>query len=120
MTATDFERRKAGFLKQPLPRRLGNLAVNVKRITAHADDTTKEGALFWLVETRHLAEWSKVDASEKLQTDLSHLVEQLSEWESTWNEIWLDSQKKSEIETLAKSWSESLYEKMDELLAVKV
>ncbi len=120
MTATDFEKRKVGFLKQPFPRRLGNLAVNVKRIAAHSDDTTREGALFWLTETRHFAEWTMKDAPENLQGHLSQLIKQLSDWELNWNELWANSEKKSELQNTTKSWSNILFEKMDELLAVKV
>jgi hypothetical protein len=119
MTATDFEQRKAGFLKQPLTRRLGNLAVNVKRIATHLDDaTTKEGTLFWVTETRHFAEWTTLDAPESLRTDLAQLVTRLSNWESSWDKVWETPEQKSQMQHEATYWSDILFGKMDELLAV--
>jgi hypothetical protein len=117
MTATDFEKRKAGFLRQPFHRQLGTLAVNVKRIATHSDDAaTKEGSLFWVTETLHFTQWTMIGAPENLKADLAQLQEKLSGWQLDWESIWSTPNKKSMMQAEAIAFSEQLYTKMDELL----
>lgn len=117
MIETDFSKRKASFMRQPMPRRLGNLAVNVKRIGAHSDGAaSKEGSLFWVIETRHFAEWTAIEAPQEIQSDLTELMAQLSNWQLNWDTIWSDPISKTQMQVEAKAWGEKLFEKMDALM----
>jgi hypothetical protein len=117
MIATDFEKRKVGFLRQPFHRQLGALAVNVKRIATHSNGaTTKEGNLFWVTETLYFTEWTLLEAPKNLNEDLVQLRAKLSSWQSTWEEIWSAPEKKLSMQTEAIAFSEKLFMKLDQLL----
>jgi hypothetical protein len=117
MNATEFEKRKAGFLRQSFHRQLGTLAVNAKRIATHSDDAaTKEGSLFWVTETFHFTQWTKASASDSLKSDLGKLEQKLSDWQTNWDEIWMTPEKKSSMQQEAILFSEVLFTKLDELL----
>jgi len=114
MIETDFYKRQATFMRQTLPRRVGTLAVNVKRIGSHSDvAASKEGSLYWVIETHHFAEWTLLEAPEELKADLIELLQQLSDWEHNWDSIWSEPSIKAQMQSETKTWSEKLYEILD-------
>lgn len=108
MTAK-LEQRRASYLRQPMPRRLGNLASNLNRIATYSIGSfSKEGIFELIRESQHFAEWTAADAPLELTLNLVEMQRQLARWKVHWDTTWDDPAQKSRMQADAKAWSDKL------------
>ena len=108
MTAK-FEQLRDNYLRQPMPRRLGNLASNLNRIATYSDGSFGKEGIFELIrESQHFAEWAAADAPLELILNLVEMQRQLARWKIHWNTTWDDPAQKLRMQTDAKTWSDKL------------
>jgi hypothetical protein len=107
----NFEQRREKYLRQPIPRRLGNLASNLNRIATYSNGSFSKENIFELIrESQYFAEWTAADASLELTLSLVDMQRQLARWKLHWDEVWRDETKKAELQQQAKIWSDRMIE----------
>jgi hypothetical protein len=110
MTNT-FEQRREKYLRQPMPRRLGNLASNLNRIATYSNGSFSKENIFDLIrESQYFAEWTAADAPLELTLSLVEMQRQLARWKLHWSEVWQDESKKTQMQEQAKFWSDRMIE----------
>ncbi|MBF6593052.1 MAG: hypothetical protein IVW51_01230 [Thermaceae bacterium] len=95
---TDLPTRKEGFLRDPLPRRLGNLASSLNRI---ALIPTSTGRAAMVDECKHFIEWTAADTEPETAEELVEIQRQLPRFEDK-------LEQPDQLQTLknrAKEWS---------------
>jgi hypothetical protein len=111
MTARDFPQRREKYMRQPMPRRLGNLASNLNRIATYSDGSFSKESIFELVrESQYFAEWTAEGASLELTQSIVDMQRQLAKWKLHWDEVWQDENRKSQMQKQAKAWSDHIIE----------
>ncbi len=107
----NFEQRREKYLRQPMPRRLGNLASNLNRIASYSNGSFSKENIFELIrESQHFAEWAASDASLELTLTIVDIQRQLARWKLHWDEIWKDESTKNQMQQQAKFWSDKMIE----------
>jgi hypothetical protein len=110
MTA-NLEHRREKYLRQPMPRRLGNLASNLNRISSYSNGSFSKENIYELIrESQHFAEWTVEGASLELTLSIVDMQRQLAKWKLHWDEVWLDEDRKSQMQKQAKFWSDKMIE----------
>lgn len=106
---TNLESKREKYVRQPMPRRLGNLASNLNRIATYSNGSfSKEGILDLIRESQYFAEWTAADASLELTLSLVEMQRQLARWKIHWDKTWDDPARKSQMQSDAKEWSDKL------------
>jgi hypothetical protein len=101
--------RQAKFMRHPLERKLGNLAVNFNRIATYSQqDQARDEVLFFVRESKYLADWTALEAELNLQEQLLEMQRVLAKWSNHWQSIWNDQSQKTQLQTQARAWSERL------------
>src|SRR5262245_36582956 len=104
-----LDARKARYLRDPLPVRLGNLASNLARIRSIATQPDLgEAARRVIRESEYFVEWAGKDADLQIQIELVELQRQLARWQFKWNEIWNDLERRASLAEQAGAWSEKI------------
>ena len=108
---TNIEQRREKYLRQPMPRRLGNLASNLNRIATYSDGSFSKESIFELIrESQYFAEWTAGDASLELTLSLVDMQRQLARWKIHWDDVWENETEKTQMQQVAKLWSDRLIE----------
>ena len=93
------------YLRDPLPIRLGGLAMDLARIASCRDDPRNRDVIASLLEEgKWFAEWAAPDAPLEIQKKLAEVQLQLAFWQRRWATGRADSEMKGE----AKRWSDVL------------
>ena len=99
------ERIRERYMRDPLPVRLGGLAMDLARIASCADDPRDRDVLTSLLkEGKWFAEWTAIDAPVNIQEQLAEIQLQLALWQRRWTTGRADPDMKDE----AKRWSDVL------------
>jgi hypothetical protein len=100
---TNILERQHRYLQDPLPRRLGNLASSLNRISLIPSDA---GRAAMIEECKYFIEWTAADTEPNVAEELVDIQRQLTYFE--------DKLDKSEViqtlKTLAKEWSNRVLE----------
>jgi hypothetical protein len=108
---TGIEQRREKYLRQPMPRRLGNLASNLNRIATYSNGSFSKENIFDLIrESQYFAEWTAADAPLELKLNLVEMQRQLARWKIHWDDTWENQSKKTQMQQEAKRWSDRLIE----------
>ena len=100
------------FLRDPPPRRLGNIAANLARIGSFSDNPAHEAAIGrLLLESKHFIEWSAPHASLDVQVELAESQLQIVRWERRLRGTLADSSERASMAGAANRWSERLLER---------
>ena len=101
------ERIRERYMRDPLPVRLGGLAMDLARIASCADDPRDRDALISLLEEgKWFAEWTATDAPVNIQEQLAEIQLQLALWQRRW----LAGHAVPTMRIEAQRWSEALLE----------
>jgi hypothetical protein len=73
--------KQENFMRYPLERRLGNVAVNFHRIAEHLNS---DKALYFIKETKYLTDWCAQDCSLETQLELQAAQRTLARWSNRW------------------------------------
>ena len=79
---------KERFIKDPISRRLGNLAVNLNRIGVFAQKNTSESVRNLIGESVRFIEWTAMDTTPETTETLVEFQIQLSRWNQRWETVW--------------------------------
>lgn len=113
MTETEakLDARRARYLRDPLPVRLGNLASNLARVRSFSNHATMGEATGKVFDqSRLFIEWTIDDANPSQQVELNELRELISRWRMELIEIWNDAERRSDVATQAAAWSQKILE----------
>ena len=107
MTESDYAR-KERFIKDPISRRLGNLAVNLNRVGVFAEKNSAESVRNLIGESVRFIEWSAADTAPEVSETLVQFQVQLARWQLTWNDCWNDQAQQQKIISATKTMSEQV------------
>ncbi len=115
---TNFEPRREKYLRQAVPRRLGNLASNLNRIATYSNGSfSKEGIFELIRESQYFAEWTIGAAPPEIALNLVEMQRQLARWKIHWDKTWDDPPQKLQMQNDAKQWSDKLIDWMEAVQA---
>jgi len=101
------EKLRERFLRDPLPRRLGGLAVTLGRISSVArksSDPTNVTRL--LEEAKSLIEWTAAEAEPEIAAELVSMQTLLNLWLKAWGEASQHKAQRTLLSVQAKHWSD--------------
>jgi hypothetical protein len=105
----DWTKKKERYLHDDLPNRLGNLAVNLARITSLSDNVVNCDLVESLVEeSKFFIEWTAIDVEIDKAAELVDLQIKLAQWQLMWAEIWANPTARMNVAKQAHNWSEYL------------
>jgi hypothetical protein len=102
--------RKEKFIKDPISRRLGNLAVNLNRVGVFAEKNTPESVRNLLDESIQFIEWTAADTSPETTEILIRYQVQLAHWKLSWEKTWFSPNGQETIILQTKKMSDSILE----------
>jgi hypothetical protein len=114
----DWQALKERYLRDELPKRMGNLASNLARIKSRCQNTANgEMVESLLQESKLFIEWTAKDAEIEIAAELVELQIQLACWQYSWGRIWEDAEQRISVGEEGRIWSEKVLN-MSGLLAV--
>jgi len=103
----DKEKKRARFLRDPLPRRLGGLAATLGRISSAArrsDDPAVVRGL--LEEAKYYIEWTAAETEPETAAELVSMQTLITLWEKSWENAFQNISQRTLLSVQAKQWSE--------------
>lgn len=108
----DIEGRKARYLRDGLPIRMGGLAANLARVSSFSKiDKAKAAVVGLIVESEHFIEWTALEYDLPTTIELLDIQRVLARWNLTIDSIWSDSAKRKSVGSEAQEISERLLSK---------
>jgi hypothetical protein len=94
-------------MRDPLEKRLGNLAATLGRISSSArDSTTPTTVTDLLDEAKHLIEWTAADAESETAAELVQMQRLITLWQKAWKSARKERSQCILLATQAKEWSD--------------
>jgi hypothetical protein len=114
--AIEWDILKTRYLQYSPAAQIDNLALNFLRLQVLTRSGTDESAAQHLVrESQFLIEWTvpRIDLGKDMAfaTELVDLQRLLSQWKSSWPELWQDGQARHKVSVAAQDWSDRLQKK---------
>lgn len=107
----DWDKLKVRYLRDDVPHRLGGVAANLARVRTYFLYQNHDSFVEMMIdESKHFLEWTVLDASQEIQSELVDLQIQLAVWQRNWPLIWSDPGRRVAVSGLAGRWSERLLE----------
>jgi hypothetical protein len=95
------------FMRDPLERRLGNLASTLGKISSNARNSDKPNTVSELLdEAKHFIEWTAADADSEVAAELVQTQRLITLWQKTWSTVYKDKTQRILLATQAKEWSD--------------
>ncbi len=104
--------RKEKFIKDPISRRLGNLAVNLNRVGVFAEKNTPESVRKLLDESIRVIEWTAMETIPETSEILVQYQVQLAQWKLSWANTWSTPSGRECIIARTKVMSDNILEMM--------
>jgi len=93
------------YLRDPLPIRLGGLAVDLARIASCCEDPRNHNVVASVLEeSKWFAEWAAPEAP----LDTQEVLADVQRWLAFWHAHWLTGHMESRMRNEAQRWSETL------------
>jgi hypothetical protein len=103
----DKEKKRARYLRDPLPRRLGGLAATLGRIASSArnanDPTVVRGLL---EEAKYYIEWTAAETDPDTAAELVSMQRLITLWEKSWESAFQNISQRALLSVQAKQWSD--------------
>jgi hypothetical protein len=101
------EKLRQRFMRDPLDKRLGNLAATLGRISSSArDSNTPATVLDLLDEAKHMIEWTAAEAESEVGAELVQIQRLITLWQRGWQSAILQRSQRILLATQAKEWSD--------------
>ena len=101
------EKLRERFLRDPLSRRLGELAATFGRISSSARKSTDPNIVSNLLdEAKHLIEWTGADTEPETAAELVRIQTLLTLWQKAWKEGSQNPKQRLLLSVQAKDWSD--------------
>ena len=105
----NIEKKKARFLREPLPIRLASLASDLGRVSSSARHLTgAESVAIMLEEGRYYIEWTAADAEPEVAAELVDIQRMLLLWSKCWPEAQKNVTQRTLLSVQAKKWSDQV------------
>jgi len=100
------------FLREPFPRRMGELACALASARSFSDHPEhREVVKMFLDESAYYLEWCAPEADPNLQSELAELRQLLTHWRENWQAIWDDPAERASVAAQAGEWSQKMLER---------
>jgi hypothetical protein len=98
---------EARYLRDDLPKRLGNLASNLLRIKTLTQKLISQNTVEYLMqESKYFIEWTGKEADIDTAAELVELQLQLARWQLRSHEIWENPAERAQLADRCGFWSE--------------
>lgn len=95
------------FMRDPLERRLGNLASTLGKISSNARNSENPNNVLDLFdEAKHFIEWTAADTESEVAAELVQTQRLITLWQKTWTTAYKDKTQRILLATQAKEWSD--------------
>jgi hypothetical protein len=99
------------FMRDPVPRRLGNLSATLGRISSSARESSNlEQVATLLDEAKHLIEWTAAETDPEIAAQLVAMQRLLVLWQKAWKNVGPPREQRILLATQAKHWSDQVLE----------
>jgi hypothetical protein len=99
------------FRQNDVSTRIGELAMNLARISFLTEGTTNRDVIEYLLrESKYFIEWIAVDTDLELTVELVELQRLLARWQLRWEIIWTNEAERMDVAEQAKNWRDRLLE----------
>ena len=106
---TSLADKKARYLQEPLPKRLGALAADLARVSSSARLPARAESVAWMLEeSQHFIEWAATDTEPEVAADLVDIQIMLALWRRAWPEARNHSTQRALLSFQAKKWSDKV------------
>ena len=107
----NHESRRARYLRDPIPTRLGNLAANLARIsTCLSRPGLAAAALVALDESKWFIEWTAMEVADDVRPEMIRLQVDLALWQLRWAKVTSDPEFQNEVARIARQRSNQVLE----------
>lgn len=101
--------RKARYLQDSLPKRLGALAADLARVASSARHPARsESVTLMMEESQHFIEWVAADTAPEVAADLVDIQIMLALWRRAWPEAQRHPTQRTLLSFQAKKWSDKV------------
>lgn len=98
---------REGFLRDPLPRRLGGLADTLGGISSSARKSADPNIVLNLLdEAKHLIEWTAADTEPETAAELVQMQTMITLWQRLWTDASQNPQQRLLLSVQAEDWSD--------------
>jgi hypothetical protein len=105
----DLAERRARYLQDPLPRRLGALAADLARAASSARHIAgAESVALMLEESQHLIEWTAAETEPEVAAELVDLQLMLALWRRAWPQAKDQQAQRTLLSFQAKKWADQV------------
>jgi hypothetical protein len=95
------------FMRDPVPRRLGNLSATLGRISSSARGSSDPGHVASLLdEAKYLIEWTAADTDPEIAAELVAMQRLIVLWQKAWSKVGAAKEQRILLATQAKHWSD--------------
>jgi hypothetical protein len=95
------------FMRDPVPRRLGNLSATLGRISSSARESSDSAQVASLLEeAKHLIEWTAAETDPEIAAQLVAMQRLIVLWQKAWIRGETPKEQRILLATQAKHWSD--------------
>jgi hypothetical protein len=106
---TTLADRKARYLLDPLPKRLGALAADLARVASSARHPVRaDSVALMLEEGQHFIEWVATDTTPEIAAELVEIQIMLALWRRAWPQAQRSPSQRALLSFQAKKWSDKV------------
>lgn len=106
------EKLRLRFMRDPLEKRIGNLAATLGRISSSArDSNTPSTVVDLLDEAKHLIEWTSAEAESETAAEFVQIQRLIILWQKSWEVAFTQKSQRILLATQAKEWSENVLQR---------
>ena len=99
------------FMRDPIPRRLGNLSATLGRISSSARESSDPAQVANLLdEAKHLIEWTAAETDPEIAAELVAMQRLIVLWQKAWSKVETAKEQRILLATQAKHWSDRALE----------
>ena len=105
------EKKRARFLRDPLPVRLAGLAADLARVASSARHPTgADSVAVMLEESQYFIEWTAAETEPKIAAELVEIQRMIALWRKAWPEAQQHPSQRILLSLQAKKWSDQVLE----------
>jgi hypothetical protein len=103
----NLDSKRARYLRDPLPIRLGGLAANLARIASLARHDISNAAIEAMFEeSLYFVEWTAADAEPEVAAELVDIQLMIGLWRRVWPEVQANKAQRTLLSVQAKKWAD--------------
>ncbi len=105
----NLNEKRARYLADSLPKRLGALAADLARVASSArHETRADSAAIMLEESQHFIEWAAAETKPEVAAELVEIQIMLALWRQAWPEAQKNQFQRALLSAQAQKWSDQI------------